>query len=72
MKKSTCKVLLGIAIFWIFLMLIVNLSMLLERYITFRNIINQPLFYIAFFSSNFPAIILIIISIFKWNSEKEK
>ncbi len=75
MKRSTCKVLLWLGIIWLVIVLIINLIGIIIAYNISKEAsigISLWLFLLTFLLYGLPGIILIIIAIAKWNSEKEK
>jgi len=71
MKKSTCKTLLWVGIFWVILVAVTSsiIAIKVIRIDYFIGIFEIILFTLLF---GLPGWILIIIAITKWDSEKEK
>ena len=70
MKKSTCKIFIGIAIIWVLIASLLLTLLDIEYLKSFPVFIS--LFLIQLLIFGIPAWIFLIIGITKWNSEKEK
>lgn len=75
MKRITCKLLIGVGVAWLIIMFLTVLVTVVLGVLSGRiaeNLIGVPLLIlVSFLISGFPGIILIIIGVAKWNSEKE-
>src|SRR3989344_5405755 len=76
MKKSTCNILLWIGIAWLVIVLIsfltVGFGLLSKLTPNIPYSLVILMFFINYIIVGLPGIILIIIAIAKWDSEKEK
>lgn len=71
MKRTTCKVLIWIALIWLFITSLYPLYMLLAS--NFMRIIEAiSIFIFLIFTMGIPSWILLIIAWAKWNSEESK